>query len=140
MFNIGGGEFLVIAVLALVVLGPERLPGAMRQAGQFMREIRTISNGFKGDLKAAIAEAEREVTDGPPVNRSPQRDAMDALRRIGDRAAGGDAAAASVAAAAGVAGADEVADSNDTIDTVDPIALAAAELAELEAEAADGPI
>lgn len=140
MFNIGGGEFLVIAVLALVVLGPERLPDAMRQAGQFMREIRTISNGFKGDLKAAIAEAEREVTDGTPVNRSPQRDAMDALRRIGDRAAGGDSAAAEAGPAAGGSGADGAVDPDEIVDTIDPIALAATELAALEAEAADGAL
>ena len=33
MFNLGGGEMLVILLLALIVLGPERLPEAARQVG-----------------------------------------------------------------------------------------------------------
>src|SRR3972149_5216026 len=40
MFNIGGGEFLVIALVALIVLGPQRLPDAARQAGRAMAELR----------------------------------------------------------------------------------------------------
>ena len=53
MFNIGGGEFLVIALIALIVLGPQRLPEAARQVGKAMGELRRISSGFQNELKSA---------------------------------------------------------------------------------------
>lgn len=61
MFNVGGMEFLVIAVVALVVLGPDKLPGAIRQIGAVVGEIRRISQGFQTDLKGALEEAERDA-------------------------------------------------------------------------------
>jgi sec-independent protein translocase protein TatB len=54
MFNIGGGELLVIAIVALVVLGPERLPSAARDLGKMMTELRSVSRGFRDELKAAV--------------------------------------------------------------------------------------
>ncbi len=62
MFNVGGMELLVIALVALVVLGPEKLPGAIRQFGQVVGELRRISAGFQTDLRGAMAEAERDAT------------------------------------------------------------------------------
>ncbi|MGK2929834.1 MAG: Sec-independent protein translocase protein TatB [Acidimicrobiales bacterium] len=61
MFNVGGMELLVIAVVALVVLGPDKLPGALRQFGTVVGELRRISQGFQTDLKGAIADAERDA-------------------------------------------------------------------------------
>jgi sec-independent protein translocase protein TatB len=58
MFNIGGGELLVIAILALIVLGPDKLPQAARQAGRFMSEARKMSAGFRQELKSALDEAD----------------------------------------------------------------------------------
>ena len=59
MFNIGGGEFLVIAIIALIVLGPQRLPDAARQIGKAMGELRRLSSGFQSELKSAFDESER---------------------------------------------------------------------------------
>lgn len=61
MFNVGGMELIVIGLLALIVLGPDKLPGALRQLGSVMGELRRISQGFQTDLKSAIADAEREA-------------------------------------------------------------------------------
>ena len=61
MFNVGGMELLVIAIVALVVLGPDKLPGALRQFGNVVGEVRRISQGFQTDLKGAIDEAERDA-------------------------------------------------------------------------------
>ena len=61
MFNVGGMELLVIAVVALVVLGPDKLPGAIRQIGQVTGELRRISQGFQTDLRGALDDAEREA-------------------------------------------------------------------------------
>lgn len=61
MFNVGGMELIVIGVVALVVLGPDKLPGALRQLGTFVGEMRRISRGFQTDLRSALDEAEREA-------------------------------------------------------------------------------
>jgi sec-independent protein translocase protein TatB len=67
MFNVGGGELLVILLLALIVLGPQRLPGAVRTAGRVMGEVRRISSGFQNELKTAFDEADVEAE--PPRRR-----------------------------------------------------------------------
>jgi Tat protein translocase TatB subunit len=54
MFNVGGGELLVIALIALIVLGPQRLPDAARQVGRVMGDLRRISSGFQQELKVAF--------------------------------------------------------------------------------------
>lgn len=61
MFNVGGMELIVIGIVALVVLGPDKLPGALRQAGTVIGELRRISQGFQADLKSALNEAERDA-------------------------------------------------------------------------------
>ena len=58
MFNIGGGELLVIALIALIVLGPQRLPDAARQVGKAMGELRRMSSGFQQELRSALDESE----------------------------------------------------------------------------------
>lgn len=66
MFNIGGGELLVIALIALIVLGPERLPGAARQIGKTLGELRRLSSGFQAELRDAL---DAEPTDAPASSR-----------------------------------------------------------------------
>lgn len=66
MFNIGGGEFLVIALIALIVLGPQRLPEAARQVGKAMGDLRRVSSGFQNELKSALNDADR-ATKLPPA-------------------------------------------------------------------------
>lgn len=61
MFNVGGMELLVIALVALVVLGPDKLPKAIRQIGQVTGELRRISQGFQTDLKGALDDAEKQA-------------------------------------------------------------------------------
>jgi sec-independent protein translocase protein TatB len=54
VFNLGAGEVLVILLLALIVLGPQRLPDAAKQVGRFTGEIRKLSSGFQAEMKAAF--------------------------------------------------------------------------------------
>jgi len=61
VFNVGGMELIVIGLVALVVLGPDKLPGALRQLGTAVGELRRISRGFQTDLRSALDEAERDV-------------------------------------------------------------------------------
>ncbi len=55
MGNIGSGELLVIFVLALIVLGPARLPEAVRWFARIVAEVRRISTSFQRELQDAIA-------------------------------------------------------------------------------------
>lgn len=54
MFDIGFLEILVIGVLALLVLGPERLPGAIKSCISTVRSIKQMANGFKQEVSAQI--------------------------------------------------------------------------------------
>lgn len=58
MFNVGGGELIVIMLIALVVLGPQRLPDAARQVGKVMGDLRRLSSGFQNEMKSAFSEAD----------------------------------------------------------------------------------
>lgn len=51
MFDIGFWELLVIGVLALLVLGPERLPGAIRSSLKTVRSVRNMASGFKQEVE-----------------------------------------------------------------------------------------
>ena len=57
MFNVGTGEFLLILVLALIVLGPDKLPTAARQAGKYLAEFRRMSSGFQQEFRNAVDSA-----------------------------------------------------------------------------------
>lgn len=50
MFNIGIGEILFIAILALVFIGPERLPGVLRQMGEVVASIRKMASDFNSEF------------------------------------------------------------------------------------------
>lgn len=65
MFNVGGGEILVILLVALVVLGPDKLPGAMRSVGNMVGEVRKLSNGFQAEVRSAMYSDDRPSTQSP---------------------------------------------------------------------------
>jgi Tat protein translocase TatB subunit len=56
MGNLGAPEVLVIFIVALIVLGPNKLPDAARQVGKAMTEIRRVSSGFQRELKDAMED------------------------------------------------------------------------------------
>lgn len=53
-FGIGLFELVLIAIIALVVLGPERLPGAMREVAKYMRQLRQISGEFQSQFSEEL--------------------------------------------------------------------------------------
>jgi sec-independent protein translocase protein TatB len=61
MFNVGGGEVVVILMLALIVLGPDKLPSTARQAGRYLSEFRRMTNGFQAEIRNAIDMADRPL-------------------------------------------------------------------------------
>jgi sec-independent protein translocase protein TatB len=58
MFNIGWSEYLVIAVIALVAIGPKELPGVLRMVGQWVAKARKMAAEFQGQFHEAMREAE----------------------------------------------------------------------------------
>lgn len=60
MFDIGASEVLMVAVVAIVVIGPKDMPAALRQAGRWIGKARKMSSHFRTGLDAMIREAEME--------------------------------------------------------------------------------
>src|SRR3954453_4246701 len=58
MFDIGWSELVVIAVVALIAIGPKELPGVLRMVGQYMGKIRRMASEFQGQFQEAMREAE----------------------------------------------------------------------------------
>ena len=59
--NIGWDKMIVLFVAALVVLGPERLPGALRQSLQFLRRARDYASGATDQLRDELRPALDEL-------------------------------------------------------------------------------
>src|SRR5476651_1065496 len=58
MFDIGWSEFLVIAVVALIAIGPKELPGVLRMVGQWVGKARRMAKEFQDQFQEAIREAD----------------------------------------------------------------------------------
>jgi sec-independent protein translocase protein TatB len=94
MFDIGWSELVVIAVVALIAIGPKELPGVLRTVGQWMGKARKMAGEFQGQFQEAMREAEMadlkktfdEVKEtatgfaGNNVMTSLQKDVSDSLR------------------------------------------------------------
>ena len=82
MFNLGGMEILVILVVALLVLGPEKLPKFMRTVGKAVGELRRASTEFQrtmnveisADGKTAPELTETETSAEESAENAPSRD------------------------------------------------------------------
>jgi sec-independent protein translocase protein TatB len=61
VFNLSGSEIIVILLLALVILGPEKLPEAMRKAGRAYSELRKMANSFQSEVRSVIDEPMDEL-------------------------------------------------------------------------------
>ena len=67
MLNIGGAELLIILLVALIFLGPQRLPDVARQLGQTVSSLRSLASGFQAELEAAAKpdQSKSMTLDGP---------------------------------------------------------------------------
>ena len=77
MFNIGTGEIALIAVVALLLLGPTRLPELARGIGKFMREFRRQTDEVRGVVEREFYKMDTELSiKEPPLNVLPANDAV----------------------------------------------------------------
>ncbi len=93
MFDIGFSEMVVLAVVALVVLGPERLPKVSRTAGQWMGKMRRYVDDVKTDinrqmelselrnLKTQVTDAAREIQSSVDATVSGAQSQFDDLKQ-----------------------------------------------------------
>jgi sec-independent protein translocase protein TatA len=51
MFGIGTGELILIIIVAVMLLGPDKLPGAMRTFGKFMANVKSATNEIKTEIQ-----------------------------------------------------------------------------------------
>jgi sec-independent protein translocase protein TatB len=73
VFNLSGSELVFLLLLALIVLGPEKLPEAVRKFGKTYGDVKKMSSGFQNELRSALDEPMREM-----------RETADALRKAVD--------------------------------------------------------
>lgn len=83
MFDLGMGELGLIAVVALLVLGPERLPGAARTAGAMLRKVRQSWQSVRSEIESELAAEDlkrslRETAE----SIDPRADINAALRKV----------------------------------------------------------
>ncbi len=58
MFNIDSGEFLVVAIAALIFIGPKDLPRAMHFVGKWVGKARAVGRQFRSGIDSMVREAE----------------------------------------------------------------------------------
>ncbi|MBL4638986.1 MAG: twin-arginine translocase subunit TatB [Kordiimonadaceae bacterium] len=61
MFDIGAMELFLVAVIALVVVGPKELPKLLRTVGGLVRKARELTAEFKDGVESLAAEAEQHI-------------------------------------------------------------------------------
>ena len=98
MFDVGFAEIFLLALIGLMVLGPERLPGVARTVGGFVRKARSSWISLRNTIESELAEADlsapikkaseelqqigKELTDIPsfkPENSEPETKAPDLI-------------------------------------------------------------
>lgn len=95
MLDIGWQELFIVAVIAIVVIGPKELPRAVKTVAQLLRKARGMAREFQDGIDDLVREAElddlkKEITDGSPTSIAqhientidPGGDLKDAVREI----------------------------------------------------------
>jgi sec-independent protein translocase protein TatB len=99
VFDLSVGKLLVLAVIAIIVFGPERLPKVAAQAGRALRELRRMAEGATNDLREGLGPefSDFDVSDLDPRNFM-RKHLLDDLPGGGAGPAGASATTAAAAA------------------------------------------
>lgn len=71
MLNFGPEKLFLVGVIALIVLGPDRLPQAARTLGRFVAQARRMSAGFQEEVRDALADPSDAVSSAMAEFRVP---------------------------------------------------------------------
>jgi Tat protein translocase TatB subunit len=71
MFEVGFSELLLIMVLALLVLGPQKLPKVVAEVGRWMGRARAMARQFREQLEVEAAEPQRPPPPAPTPTPTP---------------------------------------------------------------------
>jgi sec-independent protein translocase protein TatB len=63
VFNFSGSEIFFLLLIALVVLGPEKLPDAVRKFGKTYAEFKKVTSGFQSEFRQVLDEPMREMRE-----------------------------------------------------------------------------
>jgi sec-independent protein translocase protein TatB len=63
VFDLSGSKILFLIIIALVVLGPDKLPEAMRKAGKVYGDFKRMTSGFQNEMKSVLDEPMRELRE-----------------------------------------------------------------------------
>ncbi len=80
MFGIGFGELVIILLIALVVVGPDRMPDLARRVGTIIRDVRRMYDNMRADLGPDFDEVERAIRTLRSLD--PRRELDDAGRKL----------------------------------------------------------
>jgi sec-independent protein translocase protein TatB len=92
MFDIGWSELLLIAIVAIIVIGPKDLPAALRTFGKFTGRMKRMARDFQSQFNEAIREAELDTVakDVKSMTRlDPLADLRKDLNKVGSDIATG---------------------------------------------------
>jgi len=90
MFDIGFGELLIIGLIGLLVLGPERLPAVAKTVGGFVRKARRTWQQMRVELeqevdRSHIQDIKNEMTETHQQLKKSIQSVDDSLRQTGDK-------------------------------------------------------
>ncbi len=72
MFDLSIWEIAIVAVVAILVIGPRELPRALVTAGKWIRKFRSITSGFRSGLDNMIRETEMKELEGKWAQQNQQ--------------------------------------------------------------------
>ncbi len=140
MLDIGWQELFIVAVIAIVVIGPKELPRAVKTVARLLRKARGMAREFQDGIDDLVREAElddlkKEITDGSPTSIAqhientidPSGDLKDAVRQIDPTAEVRDALDATEEPSSPAEPAPETADKDKAQGPVEPAPTPASE-------------
>lgn len=68
MFGLGIGEIVVVLVIALIFIGPKKLPGLAKGLGKGLREFQNALGGITDQIKNPQSQVKTELVEDPKVN------------------------------------------------------------------------
>ena len=70
MFNLSGSELIFLVLIALVVLGPDKLPEAIRKATKAYNDFKKMAGGFQDEMRTLLEEPMREMRETADLVKS----------------------------------------------------------------------